>query len=113
VFQTIFTLFEEACHRLDLMLASHHEPEQLGSYNVYVAALQELTKSREDLNVAANLEQLVVYFSITLGQTIPLLQGLVQQSAQTKKSVEQLVISFELLQQTKSLCTCRKLGSKY
>ena len=81
------------------MLASHHKPEQLGSYNVHAATLQELTKRREELNVtkqtAANLEQLVVYFSITLDQTNPLLQGLVQQSAQTKKSVEQLVDSFE------------------
>ena len=81
------------------MLASHHKPEQLGSYNIYAAALQELTKKREELNVtkqtAANLEQLVVYFSITLDQTNPLLQGLVQQSAQTKKSVEQLVGSLE------------------
>ena len=80
------------------MLASHHKPEQLGSYNVYAAALQELTKRRElsvTKQTAANLEQLVVYFSITLDQINPLLQGLVQQSAQTKKSVEQLVGSFE------------------
>ena len=81
------------------MLASHHKPERLGSYNVYAAALQELIKRREELDVtertAANLEQLLMYFSITLGQTNPLLQGLVQQSAQTKKSIETLVGSFE------------------
>lgn len=81
------------------MLASHHKPERQGSYNVYAAALQELNKTREDLDVAertaANLEQLVVYFSITLDQTNPLLQGLLQHSSETRKSVEQLVGSIK------------------
>ena len=81
------------------MLASHHKPEQQGSYNVYAAALQELTKAKEDLPIAkqtaANLEQLVVYFSIILDQTSPLLQGLMQHSGETKKSIEQLVGSVE------------------
>ena len=83
------------------MLASHHKSEQQGSYNVYAAALQELNKTREDLNVAkgtaANLEQLVVYFSITLDQMNPLLQGLLQHSGETRRSAEQLVGSIQLL----------------
>ena len=81
------------------MLASHHKPEQQGSYNAYAAALQELTKARADYSVAeqtaANLEQLLVYFSITLDQTNPLLQGLLQHSRESRSSVEQLVSSIK------------------
>ena len=80
------------------MLASHHKPEPQGSYNVYAAALQELTKAKYlpiAKQTAANLEQLVVYFSIILDQTSPLLQGLMQHSGETKKSIEQLVGSVE------------------
>ena len=61
----------------------------------YKSSLREEKNSDVTKWTAANLEQLVVYFSITLDQTNPLLQGLVQQSAQTKKSVEQLVVPFE------------------
>ena len=74
------------------MLVSHHKTEQQGSYNVYAAASQKLTKAK-DLAIAekteADLEQLVVYF-IILDQTSPA-SGINATFSRAKKSIEQLV----------------------
>ena len=95
IFQKIFTPLEEDCHDLDLKLGFHHHPWEIGSYFTFVAALQELSKTKSDLDLAeqaaTNLEQLVVYLSITIAQSNPLLHGLVQQSAKSRKDIEHLV----------------------
>ena len=94
IFQKIFTLLEEACHELDLKLASHHSSdEHHGSYAVYAVVLQELNTTRAELDVtrqsASNLEQLVVYLSVTFGQSNPLLlEGLLDLSAEGRKHVQ-------------------------
>ena len=95
IFQKIFTLLEEDCHDLDLNLPFHHHP-----WVTYADTLQELTKTKSDLDLAkqaaTNLEQLVVYLSITIAQSNPQLQGLILQSAKSHKDVEHLV-SFSII----------------
>ena len=100
IFQKLFGLLEEACHELDLKLACHFTSEiQHGSYSEYVHKLRELTKTKAALDTAkqtvSNLDQLVVYFSITFGQTNPLLQGLLPHRAESRRKVEKLV-SFDI-----------------
>ena len=96
IFQKTFGLVEEACHELDLKLACHVRPETShGSYSVYVDKLRALTKTRVDLDTARQSlsvsEQIVVYLSITLDQTNPLIQGLLRHRAESRKKVEKLV----------------------
>ena len=96
IFQKIFTLLEEACHELDIKLACHFSAQtQHGSYSAYVGTLRELLKTRADLDLAkqtvSSADQTVVYLSITLDQTNPLLQGLLNHQAECRKEVETLV----------------------
>lgn len=52
-FQKIFGLLEEACHELDMKLAScHHSSEHHGSFTPYTVALLDLNKTKADLDVA-------------------------------------------------------------
>ena len=97
IFQKLFGLLEEACHELDLKLAScHHSSEHHGSFTPYTVALQDLNKTKADLDVAqqsANiLEQLMVYSSVVLGKENPLVQGLLKQCDESRKNVQELVI---------------------
>ena len=96
IFQKLFTLLEEACHELDLKLSCHFSSQtQHGSYSLYVDKLRDLTKTKAQLETAkqivTNLEQLVVYLSITLDQTNPLLQGFLHHQAESRKEIEKLV----------------------
>ena len=96
IFQKIFTLLEDECHNLDLKLAHQHSSEQRsGSFSPYAEALQQLRKAYEDLDAAKQsvtvLEQLMVYTSVAVGQTNPLVQGLIQQSTETRRNVQELV----------------------
>ena len=76
IFQKIFTLLEEACHELDLKLASHHSSdEHHGSYAVYAVALQELNKTRAELDVARQS----AYLSVTI-------RGLIRSIVSTSSS---------------------------
>ena len=74
--------------------------------------LQSLTKTRVDLDTARQSlsvsEQIVVYLSITLDQTNPLIQGLLRHWAESRKEVEKLRQSINYQQY---LLICRKLRS--
>ena len=79
---------------MDLKLAScHHSSEHHGSFTPCTVALQDLNKTKADLDVAhqsANiLEQLMVYSSVVLGKENPLVQGMCDES---RKNVQELVI---------------------
>ena len=96
IFQKMFTLLEEECHELDLKLAHQHSSDQRhGSFSPYAEALQQLHKAQEDLEAAKQsatvLEQLMVYLSVAVGQTNPLVQGLIQQSTDSRRNVQELV----------------------
>ena len=92
----MFTLLVEECHELDLKLAHQYSSEQCrGSFSPYAEALQQLHKAQEDLEAtkqsATVLEQLMVYLSVAVGQTNPLVQGLIQQSTDSRRNVQELV----------------------
>ena len=96
IFQKIFTLLQEECHELDLKLAHQHSSEQRhGSFSLYADALQQLHKAYEDLDAAKQsataLEQLMVYLSVAVGPTNPLVQGLIQESTDSRRNVQELV----------------------
>ena len=94
IFQKLFGLLEEACHELDLKLAScHHSIEHHGSFTPYTVALQDLNKTKADLDVAQqSAEQIMVYSSVVLDKENPLVQGLLKQCDETRKNVQELVI---------------------
>ena len=96
IFQKIFGLLEEACHELDLKLACHFSSQaHHGSYSVYVDKLRDIAKTKADLDTArqtlAESEQIVVYLSITLDPTNPVLQRILRYRAERRKEVETLV----------------------
>ena len=121
IFQKIFSLLEEACHELDLKLACHFSTHiQHGSYSEYVHKLRELTSTRAALDTAkqavSDVEQIVVYMSITLDQTNPLLQRMLSHRAESRKEVEKLV-SYDIQKPTTNFTVllqyynCRKVRS--
>ena len=84
-----FGLLEEACHQLDLKLAScHHSSEHHGFFTPYTVALQDLNKTKADIDVAQQspdiLEQIMVYSSVVLDKENPLVQGLLKQCDETR-----------------------------
>lgn len=118
IFQKIFSLLEEACHELDLKLACHFSSSiQHGSYSEYVRKMRELTSTRAALDTAkqavSGVEQLVVYLSITLDQTNPLLQGMLHHQAECRKEVEKLVSFYSQYPRTELIMQLHVYAGKY
>ena len=91
VFQKIFQLFEQECHKLDLQLAMQGAQGVTSTeFAEYSSALQDLFKSREQLDAAKDeaimMEQCATYSAVVIGSLDPVVCYLMQQWSVTLSS---------------------------
>ena len=61
IFQKLFTLFEEACHQLDLKLAMHRKEDSINSseYEAYSSMLSNLSAAKCELDSLMQEEEII------------------------------------------------------
>ena len=100
IFFRLFTLLEDACHRLDVLIAWHLTPGSAGvSFVQYADALQQQSTLRDDIDTVkgqiACLEQIFTLTMETLPSGAPQSNTLLQQIANElnskKKEAEEKV----------------------
>ena len=93
-FQKLFSLFERACHNLDLKLAMHWKasPMAKSQYDVYSQTLKDLDSALielEQLNQEAeSVQQLATYNAIVAGAVTPIVDELLELSGNCYKRVQ-------------------------
>ena len=100
IFFRLFTLLEDACHELDVLVARQYTPGSAGpSFIQYSDALQKLSTLRDDIDAIngqiACLEQIYTLTVVTLPpgapQTNTLLQQMATEISTKKKEAEEMV----------------------
>ena len=100
IFFRLFTLLEDACHRLDVLIARHLTPGSAGaSFVQYADELQQQSTSHDDIDTVkgqiACLEQIFTLTMVTLPPGAPQSNTLLQQIANElnakKKEAEEKV----------------------
>ena len=99
----MLSYFEDACHRLDLQLA-HLQQDGLSSTTVldmHSKTLQELVKTREDLELAEQeretVQQMLTHSSMTDANLDEELESLKEFCRQSNKNVQTLVNKVHVL----------------
>eukprot|EP00731_Ephydatia_muelleri_P010723 Em0005g1309a len=98
IFQKLLSFFEDACHRLDLQLA-HLQQDGLYSTTVldmHSKTLQELVKTREDLELAEQerdtVQQILTHSSMMYANSDEELESLKEFCRQSNENVQTLVL---------------------
>ena len=97
IFEKRFTLFEEACHQLDLKLAMHWKEHSFSSseYEAYSSMLSNRSTAKSELECLVQEEEMIQqvarYYSFVDGSNELLAKGLLELSINCHTQVEVLV----------------------
>ena len=125
IFQKLFTLFEEACHQLDLKLAMHWKENSISSseYEAYSSMLTNLSTAKSELECLVQeeemIQQVATYYSIVDGSNELLAKGILELSSNCHTQVKVLVsemhssvFTFIIIHSLKKLRRIRSLHLK-